>query len=80
MNSPNCSCGEHTETAYHYFLECPKYNDKRADMMRSLQLNNLPSNIDSLLNGCDQFSVMENEKIFEIVGQYIKESKRFTSD
>ena len=49
-------------------------------MMRSLQLNNLPSNIDSLLNGCDQFSVMENEKIFEIVGQYIKESGRFTSD
>ena len=32
---PKCDCGE-METVCHYLLECPKYEDIRADMMKDL--------------------------------------------
>ena len=79
VNSPYCSCGEYDETAFHYFLKCPKFNNERADMIHSLHLNDLPIDINSLLYGNDRMTVLKNRKLFEIVENFIKKSKRFTT-
>ena len=78
-SSPDCSCGETHETSFHYFFECPNYDNERLRMMTSLDSNAFPKELNVILNGCENLTVRENEVLFEIVQKYIKETKRFSS-
>ena len=78
-NDPSCQCGHPTETAYHYFLECPQYNTLRQNTIMALNfLNQTEIDAEVLLTGNPLLSVSRNCEIFRFVHQFIKASKRFT--
>lgn len=72
-------CGFHTENANHFFFECPKYNDERNCFFHQISMLNLqkPITLDLLLYGDNDVSYDENVKLFKLVHEYIKKSRRF---
>ena len=78
-------CGYPNENNYHFFLECPAYNNQRRILFESLQnvieLESMsPGQIlNTLLFGDRQLPYKINCSIFEAVQLYIKSSKRFCS-
>jgi hypothetical protein len=79
IQSPLCPCGGGvSETARHFFFECPLYDIHRA----TLRANLLPllvsaRNHDYLLFGIPNSDHVTNLKVFGAVHQYIRETKRF---
>ena len=75
-NNSACACGNPTETAEHYLLFCPLYDDTRASTIQTLS----PSltNIETLLKGHPALSLDENSAVFATVHDYIKKSGRFS--
>ena len=78
--SGSCSCGDASETAFHYLLVCRNFTTEREHMFRLLDMNSLPRDINYLLFRSETLTEESNCKIFEIVQKYIKETRRFTSD
>ena len=76
VESPAYSCGHHSENVFHYFFECPIYTTFRENMLSHLRPYN-PVNLEMLLCGKQELSVIENENIFNIVQTYIHASNRF---
>ena len=71
----SCRCGYAVESARHFFLYCPLYNNARA-----LTINKLPQdfrNISTILNGSHKLDIDTNRHIFSNVHNYIASSKRF---
>ena len=79
LDSPACTCPSgDDETANHYLLKCPTYTDERQIMLARLVLiDHREPNLDLLLNGDQTQTLDHNTKVFKIVHQFIKTSKRF---
>ena len=75
--SSKCSCGYVKEDAFHYLFVCPLFIDERTEMLRSLEVNSLPNDIDSLLNGNSMLTQENNTVVFKLVHKFIKKTKRF---
>ena len=65
------------ETCKHFFLECPKHAEARVSLLDELENKNLPSDIDSLLNGNTDFNYEENKQIIHAVHDFINKTERF---
>ena len=74
-DNSTCNCGYLAETAEHYLLYCPIYNNIRISTIHTLT----PPyrDIQTLLNGHPALSVDKNISIFEVVHDFIKQSRRF---
>ena len=74
-NDPSCTCGFPSETANHYFLRCPLYDEIRNQTIFTLQDEQQAL---SILLECSPFlSQADNIVISQAVHQFIKTSKRF---
>jgi len=69
-----CLCGE-TETVYHFMLECPIYEQLRAELHYRLSLDNVPCNLKNLLGG-GSFDCAIQERILEVVSLYLQGTGR----
>lgn len=78
INSPLCSCGKLADT-YHYFFTCNKYKDARNvlfnDIFQIVNLNIVNTHV--LLWGDSAISDNENNHLFTLVYNYIKNTERF---
>ena len=65
----SCTCGAAYENIYHYFLICPRYHEQRYTLR-----NSIPHVFDqnAMLYGNANFSIEENQYIFQAVQNYIK--------
>jgi hypothetical protein len=82
IDSSSCACGNKNEDADHFLLNCPLFTAPREKLFKSLLdlgilkrgecLNSLV-----LLFGDQTLSPDINEKIFECVHSYLKETGRF---
>ena len=75
-DNKNCECGYDEETVKHFLLDCPMYNDIRANTINTI------SNIDSLdvytlTHGSRNITYLENKQMFQKVDDYILQTKRF---
>ena len=70
-----CSCGHRNEKPYHFFFECPKYDNER-----SITINHLSTtliNLNLFLHGDRNLSIASNSEIVTTVLTFIALSKRF---
>ena len=79
-NDACCQCGNKCENVFHYFLECPRYNVQRAQMLKSIDYvvhQRAPIDINLILNGSAGLSLIENQNVFKCLHLYICNTKRF---
>jgi hypothetical protein len=77
IDSPLCPCGSgQNETAEHFFLSCPLFNQVREVMKQNL-LPYVINKVDYLLYAVPNESYTENSQIFTAVHTFIRDSKRF---
>ena len=80
--SPMCMCQSEAETNKHYFMSCRLYLHQRHRMRMSIE-NELHYTagitVDHLLYGQQNRKGDFNEKLFQIVHTYIRETQRFES-
>jgi hypothetical protein len=75
LNHSNCLCGHTQEDAEHYLLHCPNYL-----VTRRLTIFTLPPhsiNAHALLHGNPDVSLKDNDMIFAVVHDFIKQTQRF---
>ena len=71
-----CECGSDNETAEHFLLTCPLYDNIRMDTINTIpDFNTL--DVDCLTNGCRNGTIIANKQIFQKVHEYILQTKRF---
>ena len=71
VNEPSCLCGYHSETAKHFFLECPRYRNIRHELLNSIS-NIVPIiSLQPLLHGDVLLPKDENTIIFDAVHKFI---------
>ena len=76
INNPTCQCGALAENPYHYFFECANYQDQRDSLFQSISdINDIQLN--TLLFGNPELSLVQNQTIFEAVHKFINSTKRF---
>ena len=82
----NCICdnfGSHTENAYHFFFECPRYSEERITLFNCIYDMDMqkPVSLYLILYGDSDNSYVENITLFNIVHEYIvKLIKRFKNN
>ena len=69
-DSPACRCGATRETASHFFLHCPIYNDIRPTLYAGVT-KHTAFNIKTLLYGDSNLSQHENKDIFDAVHEFL---------
>ena len=74
-NDPVCACGSAQETAEHYLLRCPLFNQARAGTISTLDPDY--THVQILLTGSPDLHIKTNILIFETVRRFISNSKRF---
>ena len=79
LSDPSCRCGDQREDYFHYFFECPLYNDLRKTLIDSLVWlpDSLNLSIQLLTSGDSSLNDNQNKDIFRNTFLYIKKSKRF---
>ena len=78
INSPKCACGYKTEDEFHFFFQCSLYSRQRNVLINSLNQLNVPIELNTLLNGVNEKSHMENVIILNNVFNYVGETNRFS--
>ena len=74
----NCDCGAPSESAEHYFFECPLYTEARDRLFQSLNLGtDININFQLLTLGCQHFDNETNRSILLSVLRFLKDSHRF---
>ena len=73
--SPLCQCGS-IESAEHYLLFCPMYQNSRIELLNSINPICRPSS-KIMLFGDTKLSLESNNAIFSAVQEYITKTKRF---
>ena len=73
--NPSCACHHPNETAEHFLLHCPIFENQRNNTILKLPCN--IRNVDTLLFGNRDISLIDNEHIFDTTLEFIKISKRF---
>jgi hypothetical protein len=76
VNSPICECGNGPETAQHYLMSCPNFNNQR-DALRSAVVQLCDFNFDILLYGNENLEYNENCLVFDAVHKFIEDTNRF---
>ena len=76
LDNPSCQCGASRETARHFFMECPLYDNIRGKLFTTVT-NHAACSVDTFLFGEPSLQSEENRSIFDAVHEYICESKRF---
>ena len=71
---PSCACGHPFETAEHFLLFCPNYQNERINFRH---LNDNYMYIHTLLFGDQSLGPRVNETVFENVQEYLKQTRRF---
>ena len=66
-DTSQCACGYGTEDTEHFLLQCPLYHIQRQTMIQSLsQLINVNNvNVQTLLYGNDDYSMLASQNIFD---------------
>ena len=78
--SPLCTCTMRVaETAYHYFLSCPLYRDKRSQLTYTISQYTTVT-LGVILSGDSTLPLSANVAIFEAVQKYITDTKRFDTN
>ena len=78
VQSPLRRCGS-VESTQHYFLDCLFYHDLRLSLSQSL--NSITTfTLNTILFGDENLSLLENQRIFNSVHTYIRNSRRFSSN
>ncbi len=77
VDSPDCACGHTRENNRHFLLDCPLYIIERNEMLNDLQILGFEPLLKNLLYGSEVYSDNTNKKAFNIIQQFIKETKRF---
>ena len=72
---PSCACGHPFETAEHFLLFCPNYQNERVNTIRNLKDNYI--HIHTLLFGDQSLGPLVNETVFENVQEYIRQTRCF---
>ena len=76
VDDPPCACGAPFEDAYHFFFNCPLYDDIRLDLLTSVTSVTI-CNLSNLLYGNNDLDLDQNKVIFDAVHLFIKQSLRF---
>ena len=76
---PTCHCLDGNEDAAHFFFECTSYTNQRVTLFRSTRHVH-PLSIDKVLFGDLNLTIEDNISLFKAVHQYIKDTKRFTTN
>ncbi len=73
----SCECGYRTESADHFLLRCSRFDGIRYEM-----LSEIPPGFKitetTLLNGDNDETETDKERLFEATSRFITHSKRFT--
>ena len=77
IESSNCVCSSAEETAEHYFMDCPLYNDLRVNLQEQLANLNIEWNINNLLCGDPSKSILTNKLATSFIQSYISSTDRF---
>jgi hypothetical protein len=77
VDSPDCACGHIRENNRHFLLDCPLYIIERNEMLNNLQILGFEPLLKNLLYGNEIYSENTNKTAFNIIQQFIKETKRF---
>jgi len=87
ISEPYCiNCQQHAnETPLHYFLQCQAFAAQRVEMLRGLRDSmapeQLPQNrklLQFIIHGNPDTTIEMNRKIFQLIHQYLSNTKRFT--
>ena len=72
-DTSQCACGYVTEDTEHFLLQCPLYHIQRQNMLQSLSQHGNVNDLDvqTLLYGNEEYSLLVNQAIFDAVHQYI---------
>ena len=70
-----CQCGN-TETAYHFFFECPLYTICRNDLQIETMILHSPT-LNIILNGDTSLYAQHNIEIYTAVSKYIMKTNCF---
>ena len=74
-DNPSCACGHPFETAEHFLLFCPNYQNERINTISHLEDNYI--DIHTLLFGDQSLGPRVNETVSENVQEYIRQTRRF---
>jgi len=76
---PSCACSFEYETVFHYFLECPLYNNLRLTLFTSVDNYGNHNHIDTniFLQGCPDCDGLTNRQLLNDVQLFIGKSRRF---
>ena len=75
VESPLCACGA-VETASHYLLHCPNYQNLRQQLLSDIPC---PPLLNNLLYGDEKLTYLQNKTIVLRVQKFIVASKRFSA-
>ncbi len=76
IDSPLCRCGGTYETAHHFLVECPLYQEERLEFKAEIiKIGDFESK--TLLYGNENLSYEANCRIFDAVQKYIEVTERF---
>ena len=78
VQSPLCRSGS-VESTQHYFLDCLFHRDLRLSLSQSPNVITTFT-LNTILFGDENLSLLENQRIFNSVHTYIRNSKRFSSN
>ena len=79
VDSPICTCGNGIESVHHFFFDCSRYFNQRAQLYRSMA--NLPviihPSVPNMICGTTAISIEDNLKFAFIIQKYIQDTNRF---
>ena len=75
-DDPACRCGATRETACHFFMNCPLYQNIRIELFAAVRKHAVCS-IETLLFGDVNLTNDANKSIFDAVHDFISQSNRF---
>jgi len=75
LDSPQCACGNDIEDIYHYFYDCPLFNNERHVFFQAIAHLNI-SHWDMLLFGNDNLEYRDNVVLIHAVQSFIENTGR----
>ena len=76
INDTRCSCGHPNENPYHFFFQCPLFDQDRDILMRDIQ-GITDMTVQNLLFGNADLTLEENKRVFDGVHKFIVNTRRF---
>jgi hypothetical protein len=76
IENASCSCGYFYEDSVHFFFVCPLYNQQRTILHNKINPR-VPFTLYTLLHGCKDLSIQENVTLYNLVLNFVENTKRF---